>query len=103
MIDLLALNQCRPTQDLRETSGQAAASSKGAFPLRLEAWNHCLSSHPELEYVIYILRGLEQGFWIGFDYSRFGCHRARRNMLSGRQNASVVVEYLREGKSLTYW
>ena len=79
--------------------GQAAASSKGAFPLRLEAWSHCLSSHPDSEYVRYIL-GREQGFRIGFDYSRFGCCRARRNMLSARQNASEVDEYLREEESL---
>ena len=100
MIDLLALDQCRPTQNRRRTSGKAAVSSKSAFPLRLEAWSHCLSSHPDSEYVSYILRGLEQGFRIGFDYGRFGCRRARRNMLSARQNASVVDEYLREEESL---
>ena len=55
---------------------------------------------PESEYVSYILRGLEQGFRIGFDYSRFGCGRARRNMLSARQNASVVDECLREEELL---
>ena len=94
------LDQCRPTQNRRGTSVQAAVSSKRAFPLRLEAWSHCLSSHPDSEYVSYILRGLEQSFRIGFDYSRFGCRRARRNMLSARQNASVVDEYLREEESL---
>ena len=75
-----------------EKVGKAAASSKGAFPLRLEAWSHRLSSHPDSEYFRYIL-GREQGFRIGFDYSRFGCCRARQNMLSARQNASVVDEY----------
>ena len=99
VIDLLALDQCRPTQNRRRTSGQAAVSSTSAFPFRLEAWSHCLSSHPDSEYVSYILRGLEQGFRTGFDYSRFGCRRARRNM-SARQNASVVDEYLREEESL---
>ena len=81
-------------------SGQAAVSSKSVFPLRLEAWSHCLSLHPDSEYVSYILRGLKQGFRIGFDYSRFGCRRARRNMLSAQQNGSVVDEYLREEESL---
>ena len=82
------------------TSGQEAVSSKSEFPLRLKAWSHCLSLHPHSEYVSYILRGPEQGFRIGFDYSRFGCRRARRNMLSARQNAWVVDEYLREEESL---
>ena len=58
-----------------------------------------MSSHFDSEYVSYILPGIEQGLRIGFDYSGFGCRRARQKILA-KINASVVDQYLRQEEAL---
>ena len=65
-------------------------------PLRVEAWSHVLRQHPDREFVDYILRGIRQGFRIGFDRTAVRCRSAKRNMLSAEQNPEVVESYLQK-------
>ena len=38
-------------------------------PLVVEEWERLLSRHPDREYGDYLLRGMKEGFWIGFRYT----------------------------------
>ena len=64
-------------------------------PLRSENWALHLSELPDRECAEYVLRGLGEGFRIGFDYENCSWRGAQSNMLSARQNTQVIDEYLR--------
>ena len=70
----------------------------GVFtPLKLEHWESLLASHLDKEYVNYLLRGIREGFRIGFKESG-SVSLARRNMHSALENSEVVSAYLAEEK-----
>ena len=50
--------------------------------------------HPDQEFADYIVRGLRDGFRIGFDYTNHICKKARQNMASARDHPEVIREYL---------
>ena len=62
-------------------------------PLRDAAWERALEKYPDKEFVRWLLRGIREGFRIGFDRS-YICAPARRNLRSAQENPSVVDEYL---------
>ena len=64
-------------------------------PLVVDEWRLQLRDHPDAEFVEYLLRGMTEGFHIGFNYQEYSCRRAKRNMLSAIQNAQVVRDYLK--------
>ena len=93
--DLLKLDACRD----RECKGKSTVQERlaGVFsPLLLPQWEAMLESHPDREYVNYILSGIRDGFRIG--YARSGekgkLSGARKNMHSADENHQVVTEYL---------
>ena len=63
-------------------------------PLVLACWKSQLRSHPDLEFVSYLLSGIANGFRIGFNYNKHRHRSAKRNMLSANQNPEAVREYL---------
>ena len=63
-------------------------------PLIVEEWRDQLESHPDREYVHYLIEGIDQGLRIGYDYSQHQCKTSRHNMLSVKDNAKVVEDYL---------
>ena len=64
-------------------------------------WAEQLQSHPDHNFSSYVLRGVSQGFRIGFDYNRARpCTSARSNMQSALQCPLVVDEYLEQEVSL---
>lgn len=63
-------------------------------PLVLAGWRELLKGHPDAEYRDYILRGLEQGFRIGFNYQKHACKGAKTNMKSALSQCEVVDKYL---------
>ena len=63
-------------------------------PLHLPAWKRWLQNHPDMEYVQYILQGIEQGFHIGIDQARIFTS-AKKNMQSAQKNPQVIEEYIR--------
>lgn len=90
MSDLLRLDQCRPQSGTRTVQERLA----GVFtPLCLEHWQSLLARHPDKEYVQYILKGIQEGFRIGFENS-LSLSSARKNMHSAMDNPKVVSDYI---------
>ena len=91
MDDLLALDSCRPS------SGTSPLPHKASFissPLKIGAWSDLLASHPDEEFVTYILEGIRRGFRIGFDYAHHRRRPAKKNMRSATDVPHVVSNYL---------
>ena len=88
--------------DVHHLSGMVAPNSAPPelhgiiTPLSRDVWKFHLRSHPDGDFVQYLLSGIQNGFRIGFDYTRFSCGKGKRNMLSATKNATVVEDYLRK-------
>ena len=65
----------------------------------MERWAALLDTHPDRDFVAYILNGISKGFRIGYDYSN-KARRATSNLLSASQNPEVVARYIQEEVSL---
>jgi len=64
-------------------------------PLQTHRWAELLCTHPDQSFADYILRGLEQGFNVGF--KRGGrLQSCKKNMLSALEHPEVVQKYLQE-------
>lgn len=53
-----------------------------------------MAAHPDSFYKSYLLRGMTEGFRIGFQYQSSKCISSKANMLSATQNPEVVDKYL---------
>ena len=53
-----------------------------------------LSCHPDREYGDYLLRGMKEGFQIGFRYADCAVKQAGSNMKSASDHPEVVEQYL---------
>ena len=62
-------------------------------PLSIPAWQACLSTHPDADFVRYITDGLQQGFSIGADPT-VQLRSAPKNLQSALKNPEVVDDYL---------
>ena len=62
-------------------------------PLNRLAWELALASHPDQAFVQYLLRGISEGFRIGFDRT-CPLQSTSRNMHSAREHPEVVQAYL---------
>ena len=90
--DLLTLDQCQPYHEKPEVQKRLL----GVFtPLRLVQWESLLASHPDRDYVDYILRGIKEGFRIGFKASG-SVSSICKNMHSAMENPQVVSAYIAE-------
>ena len=68
-------------------------------PLKVQSWSAFLAEHPDKDFVQNIIRGITNGFRIGFDYTSIAnqsLHSAKRNMQSAREHAQVIDEYLQD-------
>ena len=68
-------------------------------PLRWSAWEESLCSHPDQALARYILRGLREGFCVGFNRSS-PLKSAARNMHSAQKHPEVIQQYLDKECSL---
>ena len=92
--DLRELNRCTPTL------GSTAVHEKllGIHtPLVVAHWESMLASHPDREYVDYLIKGIRDGFRVG--YQRVvgieqSLSSARKNLQSAEENPQVVEQYL---------
>jgi len=50
-------------------------------PLKVQEWSSLLSNHPDQQFVAYLVKGMSEGFHIGFDHSR-ELRSAKKNMKS---------------------
>ena len=65
-------------------------------PLKLEAWRKALSGYADQRFAAYIIRGIEQGFRIGYNPHMVKLQPARVNMFSTAEQPEVVEKYLLE-------
>ena len=64
-------------------------------PLQVYAWATLLNDHPDLEFALFILRGLQQGFCISFQgASPLSSPQRVRNMHSAYDHPEVIESYL---------
>ena len=84
--DLLCLERCTP---LSSQSVNPLLSSVKT-PLHFRAWERALAQHPDGEFAGYVLRGIAEGFRIGYSRASWPCESARRNMQSAKENSEVV-------------
>ena len=63
-------------------------------PLRVAEWEVALRHHPDRKYVGYMLRGMAQGFRIGFDRGAVVLRSTKRNMRSTEEAPEVVQAYI---------
>ena len=70
--------------------------SKIVTPLKLEVWQRELESFPDQSIAALILRGIRQGFRIGFEATKADLHPSRGNMVSASEHAEIVSSYLAE-------
>ena len=64
--------------------------------MKLDVWREVLTCHPDQTFAAYILRGIEEGFRIGFNPQLTHLESARGNMASAVEQESVVDKYLHE-------
>ena len=90
---LLALDAHRPSK-ARASPAQLSPTSS---PLAesLPAWEERLAMHPDRGFADYVLRGIREGFRVGFNRSQ-PLSPAKRNMPSALQHPEVVEAYLGE-------
>ena len=64
-------------------------------PLRLQSWQRRIQSHPDKNFINYILSGIERGFCIGRDST---CHvnSATKNKQSAHDNPTAIEKYLQD-------
>lgn len=60
----------------------------------LGEWRKALAAHPDPEFREYVLKGIQQGFRIGFRHGDRTCKSAKANMKSAMDNPGVVDDYL---------
>jgi len=64
-------------------------------PLNIATWRSKLVHHPDKDFVMYILQGIEHGFGIGVN--SLACFEsAKNNMASSRKHPAVIDAYLQE-------
>ena len=54
--------------------------------LRAQEWEWSLRDHPDRKFCDYLLRGMMEGFRVGFSYSSCSCVWAKSNMRSALEN-----------------
>ena len=99
--DLLILDQCRPYHEKPKVQKRLL----GVFtPLRLVQWESLLVSHPDRDYVDYILRGSYQGgFPDWFQGIRVSVFHLQEHAFSDGESTSSVSLYSRRESGVFCW
>ena len=63
-------------------------------PLQAQVWQVLLQDHLDNSLVDYIIPGIQEGFYIGFNYPSILCHSAQCKTLSSREHPAVVSQYI---------
>ncbi len=91
MEELLQLDACRP----QTAPPGSAVLGHVQTPLKAEAWERALRGHPDRVFADFLLRGMRQGFRVGFDWTAASqLKSAKRNMRSAQEVPEVVDQYL---------
>lgn len=93
--DLLRLESCLP-----QSTSSPSSWVRGPSPVDVEQLVSFLSCHPDRVFSAFILRGMTQGFRIGFDRSRCQLRSVSMNHPSSLANAAVVDSYIATERDL---
>ena len=88
--ELVALDQCRLSTPIMLPAEFNIINT----PLQWSKWASHLEQHLDRVLVDYIVRGLHEGFRVGFNESLCRCRKSTCNMLSAIQRPEIVREYL---------
>ena len=88
--DLCKLDACRPPGDTPIPAELRVIST----PLRSAVWEEELQAPPDREFAQFLVRGLNDGFRIGFQYGTHSCVAARRDMISALLHPEPIEGYL---------
>ena len=88
MQQLLALERCT------ETGVLGLELEHVVTPLKALKWEMLLASHPDREFVEYLLRGSRQGFRIGCDREKRRLRSRTQNMSSANERPEIVSRYI---------
>ena len=78
MVDLRALDVCRPLKASVVPDEVGGVSS----PLVASEWEAVLAGHPDHEFAVSVVRGIREGFRIGFNYRHSLGGKSPKNMRS---------------------
>ena len=74
---------------------QVAPALQGIVtPLQWEIWQEALTSHPDRWLAEYIVTGLQEGFWFGYNYQAYKCKKSEDNLKSAKEHPQVVDDYI---------
>ena len=65
-------------------------------PLDVFAWSHCLSDYSTDPLMQFFIKGISEGFRIGFTYQGTNGRSVRTNLRSALEHPQIVSEYLRK-------
>ena len=94
---LTALERCMPAVSSGSPGHPALQAVR--TPLNVSAWREALRNHPDQTLAHYLIKGLSEGFRIGFDRSH-GLVSTNRNLPSATEQAEVFAEYLEKEVAL---
>ena len=84
MNDLSVLDSRKPREMVK---GLPEQLSEINTPLVPAEWEKELSSHLDAGFREYLVRGISEGFRLGFEHDTHTCKSAKSNMLSATKNA----------------
>ena len=85
-----ALQACIPSQSVEIPAVAKQISS----PLKVDHWREALSKYPDAQFTEYIVKGISEGFRIGFQYDSVQCHTVERNAKSAGLHPEPIRAYL---------
>ena len=91
MEDLWALDACRPLKANVVPDEVGVVSS----PLVASEWEAVLAGHPDREFAAFVVRGIGEGFRIGFDYRHSLGGKTPKNMRSANVTPDPIDRYVR--------
>ena len=65
-------------------------------PIQLEFWQMELRHHPDQRFATFILKGLQNGFRIGFNNRTVRLKASKQNLLSAVEHPEVVTNYIKK-------
>lgn len=89
--DLVKLDLCRP-----ETSRVPVILGARVSPLKVDEWERALARMPDRRLAEYIIKGIRDGFRVGFQYRKQPLRPVLQNMPSARANKEPVQHFLEE-------
>lgn len=90
MDEIQAIDECRPSIP----SIPPEKFSRVSTSLRAEEWEIRLRSLPDRRCANFLIKGISEGFRLGFQHHDHQCSSAKDNMRSAAQNPRVVEGYL---------